>query len=104
MTAYWISSYLEINDEAKLAAYAELAGPALVAAGGTFLARGLPAATYESGREQRSVIIEFTDVEAATAAHDSPAYQEALAALGDGALRDLRIVQGLEPVAAADRP
>ncbi len=27
MTAYWISSYLEITDKAKLEAYAELAGP-----------------------------------------------------------------------------
>ena len=31
---------------------------------------------------------------AARAAHDSPAYQEALAALGDGAVRDIRIVPG----------
>ena len=44
MTAYWISVYREILDEGKLAAYAELAAPALQAAGGTFLARGLPEA------------------------------------------------------------
>ena len=31
----------------------------------------------------------------AIAAHDSPAYQEALRALGDGAERDLRIVEGV---------
>jgi len=85
MSAYWISSYLEISDEEKLRAYAELAGPALTEAGGTFLARGLPAATYEQGREQRCVVIEFADVEAAKAAHESPAYQEALAALDGGA-------------------
>ena len=95
MTAYWISTYLEITDEAKLAAYAELAGPALTSAGGTFLARGLPAAVYESGREQRSVLIEFDSVEAATAAHDSPAYQAALDALDGGAVRDMRIVPGV---------
>ena len=95
MSAYWISTYLEIRDEQRLAAYAELAGPALTRAGGTFVARGLPAATYEAGRELRAVVIRFESVEAATAAHDSAAYQEALEALGDGALRDLRIVPGV---------
>lgn len=94
MSAYWVSSYLEISDEARLRAYAELAGPAIVAAGGRFLARGLPEATYEAGRQERCVIIEFADVEAAVACHDSAAYQEALQALGDGAVRDLRIVPG----------
>ncbi len=95
MSAYWISTYLEIHDEQKLAAYAELAGPAIKAAGGTFLARGTAAKAYEAGVVQRSVLIEFPSVEAAEAAHDSEAYQEALAALGDGATRDLRIVPGV---------
>ena len=97
MTAYWINFYREISDEAKVAAYAELAGPALRAAGGTFLARGLPEQTYEAGEPNRTVLIEFESVEAAVAAHDSPAYQEAMAALGDGAVRDLRIVPGVDP-------
>lgn len=96
MTAYWISLYREITDEAKLAAYAELAGPALTRAGGTFLARGLPEHVYEAGEQTRSVLIEFPSVEAARDAHDSPAYQEALAALDGGAVRDLRIVPGAE--------
>ncbi|TIC87520.1 DUF1330 domain-containing protein [Nocardioides sp. GY 10113] len=92
MTAYWISLYREVLDEAKLAAYAQLAGPALEGAGGTFLARGFPEQTYEAGQDMRTVLIEFESVEAARAAHDSPAYQEALAALDDGAIRDLRII------------
>jgi uncharacterized protein (DUF1330 family) len=96
MTAYWISIYKEIRDDAKVAAYAELAGPALRAAGGTFVARGVPEQTYEAGEKTRTVVIEFDSVEAARAAHDSPAYQDALAALGDGAVRDLRIVPGAE--------
>jgi uncharacterized protein (DUF1330 family) len=94
MSAYWISVYRETIDEAKLAAYAELAGPALTGAGGTFLARGLPEQVYEAGEQTRTVLIEFPSVEAARAAHDSPAYQEALAALDGGAVRDLRIVAG----------
>lgn len=96
MTAYWISCYRVITDEAKVAAYAELAGPALREAGGTFIARGLPARTYEAGLEERTVVVEFPSVEAAIAAHDAPAYQEALAALDGGAVRDMRIVPGAE--------
>jgi uncharacterized protein (DUF1330 family) len=94
MSAYWISVYKEITDQAKVAAYAELAGPALREAGGTYLARGLPELTYESGEKTRTVLIEFDSVEAARAAHDSAAYQEALAALDGGAVRDMRIVAG----------
>ncbi len=96
MSAYWISVYKEIVDEAKVAAYAELAGPALREAGGTYIARGLPELTYESGEKTRTVVIAFDSVEAARAAHESPAYQEALAALDGGAVRDLRIVPGVE--------
>lgn len=94
MTAYWISIYKDITDEAKFAAYAELAGPALRAAGGTFLARGLPVATFEAGARTRTVILEFDSVESAQGAYHSPGYQEALAALDGGAQRDLRIVPG----------
>ena len=96
MSAYWISIYREITDEAKVAAYAELAGPALRAAGGTFVARGLPEQTYEAGESTRTVVIVFESVEAARAAHDSVAYKEALAALDGGAVRDMRIVPGVE--------
>ena len=95
MTAYWISVYNEIVHEDKVAAYAQLAAPALEAAGGTYVVRGLPDQIYEAGRRTRTVIIEFDSVEAARAAHDSPAYQEALATLDDGAVRDVRIVSAL---------
>jgi uncharacterized protein (DUF1330 family) len=94
--AYWISAYRSVRDEAAVAAYAKLAAPALLAAGGRFLARGLPAQVYESGLSQRTVVIEFASVAQAVAAHDSAAYQQALRALADGADRDLRIVEGME--------
>ncbi len=92
--AYWISTYRVINDADKLAAYAKLAGPAIMAGGGRFLARGLPAMVYELGIKQRTVLVEFDSVAQAMAAHDSPAYKEALDALGDGADREIRIVEG----------
>jgi uncharacterized protein (DUF1330 family) len=93
--AYWVGCYRKINDPDKLAAYAKLAGPAIMGAGGRFLARGMPAHLYEKGEDQRTVLVEFDSIEAAKAAHDSPAYQEALRALGDGADRDIRIMEGL---------
>lgn len=92
---YWISTYRAVNDAEKLAAYAKLAGPALTAAGGRFMARGEPSMTYELGLNQRAVLIEFDSIEQAVAAHDSPAYQAALTALGDGADRDIRIIEGI---------
>ena len=92
VTAYWINTFRSVSDPQKLAAYAGLAGPAMRAAGGRFLARGLPAEVFEEGRMERAVVIEFPSVEDAVAAYHSPAYQEALRVLGDGAVRDLRIV------------
>lgn len=92
--AYWISMYRAVHDPAALAEYAKLAGPALQAAGGRFLARGMPAAVYEAAVQQRVVLIEFDSVQQALAAHDSEAYQVALRALGKGVERDLRIVEG----------
>ena len=93
--AYWVVTYRSVKNPDKLAAYAKLAGPAIQAAGGRFIVRGMPAKTYEKGMNERVVIVEFDSLQKATAAHDGPAYQEALRALGDGAERDLRIVEGV---------
>jgi len=91
--AYWITCYRNIKNQDKVAAYAKLAGPAIQAAGGKFLVRGSPVKTYEAGLNQRTVITEWESVAKAQAAHDSPGYQEAMRALGDGAERDVRIVE-----------
>jgi uncharacterized protein (DUF1330 family) len=93
--AYWVATYRSISNPDALAGYAKLAGPAIQAAGGKFLARGTAAKAYEAGVVQRVVIIEFDSVAAASAAHDSAGYQEALKVLGNGADRDLRIVEGV---------
>jgi uncharacterized protein (DUF1330 family) len=42
------------------------------------------------------VVSEFPSLEKAIAGHDSPGYAEALRALGDGAVRDVRIIEGLD--------
>jgi uncharacterized protein (DUF1330 family) len=94
--AYWVSSYRSVSNPDALGEYAKLAGPAITAAGGRFLARGNAVKAYEAGLLQRLVIIEFDSVAAATACHDGAGYQAALKALGNGADRDLRIVEGVE--------
>ena len=58
--------------------------------------RGMPARVFEGGLAQRTVLIEFESVARALAAHESPAYQEALRALGNAVDRDLRIVEGVD--------
>ncbi len=93
---YMISCYRSISNPEKLADYAKLAGPAIVAAGGKFLARGPASRAMEDGIMNRTVIIEFESLEAAMALYDTPAYQEAVRALGEGSVeRDMRIVEGV---------
>ena len=52
--------------------------------------------TLEEGLDLRTVVIEVESVAAAVAAYESAAYQAAQKTLGDGAVRDIRIVEGLE--------
>jgi uncharacterized protein (DUF1330 family) len=93
--AYLVVTYRSIKDQEKWSAYAKLAVPAFQKEGGRFIVRGMPAKTYEKGMNQRVVIVEFDSVQKASAAHDSAGYQEALRALGDGAERDMRLVEGV---------
>ena len=92
---YWINVFRSIKDPKKVEAYRNLAGPVMQASGARFLVRGDPTKVYEAGVMQRTVVIEFDSVAQAIAVHDSPGYQAALKALGDGAERDLRIVEGV---------
>jgi len=94
--AYWITVYRAINDPDKLAAYARLAGPATAPFGARYLARGNAQVAYEHGQKERVVITEYPSLQQAIAAHDSPAYQEAVRVLGDGAIRDVRMIEAAE--------
>jgi uncharacterized protein (DUF1330 family) len=92
---YCIVMFQSVSDQTKVDAYRRLAAPVISAGGGTFLVGALPARTYEQGRKERAVIVEFENIEKAIAVRESPAYQAALEALGDGAVRDVRVVEGL---------
>jgi uncharacterized protein (DUF1330 family) len=91
---YWITLYRSVSDPAVLSEYARLATPAIQAFGGRFVTRGNPVKTYESGLNERSIVIEFDSVDRAIAAYESPAYQAAFKVLKGHAERDLRIVEG----------
>jgi uncharacterized protein (DUF1330 family) len=94
--AHAVVTYRSISVPEKLAAYAKLAGPAVAPFGAPILARGDAAVAREQGLRQRTVVVEYPSLEKATAAYEYPAYKEALKALGDGAVRDFRIVKGVE--------
>jgi uncharacterized protein (DUF1330 family) len=90
--AYWVTTYRPISDPEKLASDARLAGGDR-AFGERYLARRNAAATYEAGLKERIMISEFSRIAPAVATHGSAAYQEGLQALGNAAVRDLRIVE-----------
>lgn len=92
---YWVVAYRSISDESAVKAYGALAVPAVQAFGGHFLTMSTSRVqTHEAGLLQRTVIVEFDSYDIARAAHESEAYQKALQALGSGAERDYRIVEG----------
>jgi uncharacterized protein (DUF1330 family) len=93
--AYWVVTYRWIKNPAAWEAYAKIAVPAIKEAGGRFLATGLPKKIWEAGVEQRVVLIEFDNLDAALACHETPAYKAALDALGAGNVeRDMRVMEG----------
>jgi uncharacterized protein (DUF1330 family) len=94
--AYWIATYRSIRDPQAIAEYAKLAGPAIWNVGGRNIVRGTPVKTLEEGLDLRTVVIEFDSVASALAAYESPAYQNARKILGDAAVRDIRIVEGVD--------
>jgi uncharacterized protein (DUF1330 family) len=92
---YWVVAYRSISDEAAVKAYGALAVPAVESFGGRFLTKSAShVQAYEAGLELRTVIVEFDSYEIALAAHESEPYRKALQALGSGAERDYRIVEG----------
>jgi uncharacterized protein (DUF1330 family) len=95
---YWVVSYRSVSDESALKEYGKLALPAIEAAGGKLIIRGAAdnVVPRESGMKQRVVVTEFPSFEKAAAAYTSADYQAALNALGSGADRDFRIVEGVD--------
>jgi uncharacterized protein (DUF1330 family) len=92
--AYWIAFYRSIKNAEALAEYVKLAGPAIGAGGGKFLARGVPVEAYEAGLRERTIVIEFESAAQAIATYNSERYQAAAKKIVGAVERDIRIVEG----------
>ena len=93
---YWAVAYRSISDESAVKAYGALAVPAIQTFGGRFLTGSTSQIqAHEAGLPLRTFLVEFDSYDIALAAHESEAYQKALQALGSGAERDFRIVEGV---------
>jgi uncharacterized protein (DUF1330 family) len=92
---YWVVAYRSISDESAVKAYGALALPAVESFGGRFLTRSTSQIqAHEAGSPLRTILVEFDSYDIALAAHKSEVYQKALQALGSGAEREYRIVEG----------
>jgi uncharacterized protein (DUF1330 family) len=92
---YWVVAYRSISDESALKAYGALARPAIESFGARFLTGSTSQIqAHETGLRQRTILVEFDSYEIALAAYESEAYRKALQALGSGAERDFRIIEG----------
>ncbi|MGQ0610448.1 MAG: DUF1330 domain-containing protein [Paracoccaceae bacterium] len=94
-SALWIA-HVEVLDAAAYGKYAALAGPAIAAHGGHFLARGGRYVQLEGRDRARNVVARFPSLEAAVACYNSPAYQEALSHARGASDRDLMVVEEAE--------
>ncbi|KMK67173.1 DUF1330 domain-containing protein [Puniceibacterium sp. IMCC21224] len=95
MPALWIA-HVHVTDADAYGRYAKLAGPAIAAHGGAFVARGGRYVTLEGKDRARHVVAQFPSVEAAEACYHSPEYQEALGHARGASERDLIIVETTE--------
>ena len=92
---YWVVAYRSISDASAVQAYGAVAVPAVQSFGGRFLTMSASQIqAHEAGLQQPAVVVEFDSYHIAQSAHESKGYQKAIAALGSGAQRDVRIVEG----------
>lgn len=95
MPALWIA-HVSVTDEEAYGRYAKLAGPAIAAHGGHFIARAARYVQLEGKDRPRNVVAKFASVEDAEACYHSDAYQEALSHARGASVRELVIVETTE--------
>lgn len=91
-TALWIG-HVTITDPDEYAKYAALAGPAIAAYGGVFLARGGRCVQLEGTGHARNVVARFPSLDAALACYNSPDYQTAVAHAKGASVRNLMVLE-----------
>lgn len=92
---YWVVAYRSITDESAVKAYGALAAPLIESFRGRILTTSASRIRpHEAGMTLRAIVVEFDSYDTAIAAYESEPYKKALVALGSGADRDFRIVEG----------
>ncbi len=94
--ALWIA-HVTVTDPVAYGKYAALAGPAIAAHGGVFLARAGRYVQLEGNDRSRNVVARFPSLEVAVECYNSPAYQAALAHAKGACERDLMVVEETPP-------
>lgn len=94
-SALWIA-HVEVTDADAYGRYAALAGPAIVAHGGVFLARGGRYVQLEGNDRARNVVARFPSLEKAVECYHSPPYQAALVHGKPASMRDLVVVEEVD--------
>lgn len=92
MPALWIA-HVTVTDEEAYAKYAALAGPAIKAHGGYFIARAGRYVQLEGKDRARNVVAKFPTLEDAEKCYRSDAYQAALNHARGASERELMVVE-----------
>ena len=94
--AYWVG-IVNVKDQEEYKKYADIAGPALLAAGAIILSRGGRIKNLEGREMDRIVVIEFPSMAQAEKFYESDEYRKGLKFLNsDVADRFLNIAEGLD--------
>ena len=91
---YFLSAHRSPANPEKRQAYLELAGPAMIKAGGKMLASTSSVDAHENGVVEQTVLVEFESFDKAKDAYRSDDYQAAIKARDGGADRDISLFEG----------
>ena len=92
--AYWISLYLEINNQENLKKYADACAPIIKSYEGKPLVRGGKYSTFDGDNFVRTVIWEFPSYDKAIECHKSSEYQACWNLAKETTIRHMQIVEG----------
>jgi len=94
MKGYWIVR-CRYNDQDAFEEYASLTTEVVAKNNGRFLVRGGQQIQMENGNFERTVLVEFPNMEIAKEVYQSKGYQAALKIIQSSTDRDFVIVEGL---------
>ena len=94
MKGYWIVR-CRYNDQDAFEEYSSLTTEVVAKNNGRFLVRGGQQIQMENGNFERTVLVEFPNMEIAKEVYQSKGYQAALMIIESSADRDFVIVEGL---------